>query len=150
MAPKKLSDKDRKFVMQARPMNLAEVKLGELARDYASHDELRKLGEMLIQDHSDTNRQLMQIMRGSDVKAPDQMDPEHQKIEERLLELEGEDFDKEFVRTQMKDHQQMISLFEREAKEGEDPDLKEFAKGCVPVLQHHLQQLRGLASSMRM
>lgn len=149
MAAKHLSDEDRQFVMQARPMNIAEMRLGELARDYASRPELQELGEKLIQDHTGTNHRLMQIISGSDVKAPDRMDAGHQKIEQRLLELEGDDFDRAFLRAQLEDHQQMVSLFEREAKEGEDPELKQFARGCVPVLQQHLQQIQGMASSMR-
>lgn len=149
MVSRRLSDQDREFVLQAQPMNIAEVKLGELARDYAWHNDVKQLGRKLMQDHNEANRKLAEMARNAGIGTSDQMDLQHQQIEDRLLELEGDEFDREFLRAQLNDHQRMISLFEREASEGEDPDIRKFAQGHVPVLQQHMRQIQGMTSSMR-
>lgn len=147
---RQLSDQDRKFVLEARPMGLAEVKMSQLARDYAAHSEVRQFAARMIEDHTDANRRLMQILRKTDIQPPSEPDAEHQEIMDQLYELEGEDFDKEYVRTQVQDHEHHVQLYEREAEKGEDPEIKEFAKGCVPILQRHLDQVKNLASSTRL
>lgn len=146
---RQLSEQDRDFIMQARPMGLAEVKMSQMARDYASRAEVRKFAERMLKDHGDANKQLLQIMRKIDIDAPDQPDEEHRELMEELYELEGEEFDKEYVRTQLSDHEHHLELYEREAQQGQDPEMKKFAQGCVPILQSHLQEVKALASTLR-
>jgi putative membrane protein len=40
---------------------------------------------------------------------------------------------------QVSAHKDAVSLFERYAKGGEDPKLKDWAGKTLPALQHHLQ-----------
>lgn len=150
MAAKKLSDKDREFVMQARPVEIAEIKLSELAEEYASHREVQLLAQNLAIEHANTDEQLMTLIEDTDLKPPDVMDPEHRKIEQRMLELDGDGFDKEYLQSQMRDHERIIGLFAREADEGEDSKLADFAQRCLPLLQRHLRNVRELASSLRL
>ncbi len=145
---RQLSEQDRDFILQARPMGIAEVKMSQMARDYAMRSEVRNFAERMIKDHGESNKQLMQILRKTDLDAPDEPDEEHQQLMDQLYELEGEEFDKEYVRTQVKDHEHHLDLYEREARQGQDPDVKEFAKGCMPVLKQHLDQVKGLASDL--
>jgi putative membrane protein len=146
---RQLSEQDRNFILEARPMGLAEVKMSQLARDYALRSEVRKFAERMIKEHGEANKKLMKILRKTDLDAPDEPDEEHQELMDQLYELEGEEFDKEYVRTQVKDHEHHLELYEREARQGEDPDVKEFAKACVPLLQQHLTQVKGLASTLQ-
>jgi putative membrane protein len=150
MMPKNLSRQDQRFVMEVRPMNLAEIKMSQIAVDYASKPEIKEFAERMIQDHSKTNRDLMQIVRDSNVSPPDEPTPDQQKIVDRLWSLEGDEFDQEFVRAQVQDHERVVQLFEREAEQGQDEDLKQFAEDCLPIMQQHLQQVKTLAQSMRM
>lgn len=147
---RQLSEQDRNFIMQARPMGLAEVKMSQLARDYAVRAEVRQFAENMIKDHGDTNKRLMQLLRKADVSAPSEPDEDHQELMDQLYGLEGEEFDKEYVRTQVQDHERQVQLYEHEASAGEDAEIKDFAKSCVPTLQRHLDQAKGLASSMRL
>lgn len=146
---RQLSEQDRNFIMEARPMGVAEVKMSQLARDYAARPEVRKFAEHMIKDHGDANKRLMQILRKTDIAPPSEPDAEHQELMDQLYELEGEDFDREYVRTQLEDHEHHVKLYELEADKGEDPEIKEFAQGCVPILQRHLDQVKNLASAMR-
>jgi len=148
MATKKLSEEDRSFVMQARPTEIAEIKLGQLARERASHRDVKVFAESLAIDHANTEQQLMRLVSDSDVQPPNRMDPEHEGIERRLRTLEGASFDEEYLRIQAQDHQRLIALFSHESDEGEDEELADFAQRCIPLLQRHLRNVRDLASSL--
>lgn len=145
---KALSGEDRKFVMMARPMGLAEIKMAQIAKDYASDPKIKQFADQIIQDHTSSNRQLMKLVKGSDVSVPDSLDREHEKLIDKLWSLEGEEFDKEFMRAEIRDHEQAVNLYQREASSGQDSDLKEFARGCVPILQEHLNHAKNIAKSV--
>jgi putative membrane protein len=45
---------------------------------------------------------------------------------------------------QISAHKDAVSLFERYAKGGDNPELKEWAGKTLPALQHHLDMAQGL------
>lgn len=149
MTAKRLGEEDRRFVMRARPTGLAEIKLSELARDRASRRDVKVFAENMVLDHANTDEQLMRIVSASDVKPPEQMDLEHQGIEQHLRALEGDTFDREYLRVQARDHERLIALFAHESDEGEDEELADFAQRCLPLLRRHLRNIQDLTSALR-
>jgi putative membrane protein len=73
------------------------------------------------------------------------MDAAHRAAADRLTQMNGAAFDRAFMRQVVKDHEQAVSLFEAEAKHGQDKDLKDFAKKALPTLKDHLKMARDLA-----
>ena len=57
-----------------------------------------------------------------------------------------EDFAGEYDPMQVSAHKDAVSLFERYAKGGEDPKLKDWAGKTLPALQHHLEMAQDLAA----
>jgi putative membrane protein len=45
---------------------------------------------------------------------------------------------------QVSAHKDAVSLFERDAKGGDNPKLKDWAGNTLPALQHHLQMAQEL------
>ena len=56
----------------------------------------------------------------------------------------GTEFDREYARMMVEDHQKDIAAFEREASSGSDPDVKAFAMETLPTLRAHLQAAQTL------
>jgi putative membrane protein len=48
---------------------------------------------------------------------------------------------------QLSAHKDAVSLFERYAKGGDDPDLKSWAGKTLPTLKHHLEMAQSLNRS---
>jgi putative membrane protein len=68
--------------------------------------------------------------------------------DEPWMSQTGAAFDKGFIDSQVKAHQEAIALFEKEASGGSDPDLKAFASKQLPGLRAHLKQAQDLQSKL--
>jgi len=137
---------DQAFAMMAAEGGLAEVQLGKLAADQAASPEVKQLGQLLVQDHTAANQELVAIAKQKNISLPDEVDDTHEDVVELFSRLEGAQFDREFLRHQVMHHEKDVAAFGVQAKEGQDPELRAFAQKQLPALQKHLQQIRNLAA----
>jgi putative membrane protein len=89
----------------------------------------------MIEDHTNANNLLQQIAAGKSIALRGDMDPKDQATYNRLAALNGEAFDRAYMRDMVQDHQQDIAEFKREAASGADPELKQFAATTLPTLE---------------
>lgn len=72
----------------------------------------------------------------------------HRDAMNRLSKLSGAEFDREYMRHQVKDHDNAVALYERQANGGSDTELKAFASGKLPTLREHQQMARSIAAKV--
>jgi len=75
---------------------------------------------------------------------PTALDSSHQSKLDKLNGYKGADFSSEFDSQQVGAHKDAVSLFERYAKGGDNPKLKDWAGKTLPALQHHLEMAQAL------
>jgi len=143
--PKKVDDK--KFVTDAALGGMAEVELGKLATQKASSDGVKQFGQKMVDDHSKANDQLKEIASKESITIPDSLDSKHQSRIEKLSKLSGPDFDKAYIKDQVKDHKKDVSEFKSEAENGSNPNIKQFASTTLPTLQEHLSMAQDLSKN---
>jgi len=102
-APNKVDDK--KFVKEAALGGLTEVELGKVAAEKASSPEVKQFAQKMVDDHTKANEQLKQIASKSNIPIADTLDSKHQSRIDKLSKLSGPDFDKAYVKDQVKDHE---------------------------------------------
>jgi putative membrane protein len=134
-----VSATDRAFVQKAAAGGLAEVALGQLAQQNASSQQVKDFGARMVADHSQANQELQQIAQAENLILPTTPDSKDQALQKRLSGLNGAAFEAAYTQDMVRDHQQDIADFKREAQSGQDPALKAFAQKTLPVLQQHLQ-----------
>jgi putative membrane protein len=64
----------------------------------------------------------------------------------KFSKLTGEKFDREYAGHMVKDHEKAVALFEKQAKNGDAAELKDFASKTLPTLQEHLKMARDLSA----
>jgi putative membrane protein len=147
----KLSSADHKFLLEAAQGGMAEVEASRLAMERASSQDVKQFAQQLMKDHTDANEKLMQIAQDKGVQLPKQLQGHHKQMMDRLSKLQGQEFDRAYMREMgLKDHKKDIQQFEKQARQGKDPELKTFAEETLPVLQKHLsmaQKVSGGAES---
>ncbi|EHR00277.1 DUF4142 domain-containing protein [Bradyrhizobium sp. WSM471] len=141
----KASKHDQHFLVEAIQGDLSEVKVGQLAQQKAQSDQAKQFGKMLEQDHSDNLKQAQQLADAQGVQAPSEPNSKQKAIYEKLNGLSGAQFDAAFARSMVKDHEEDVRKFQKEAK-SQSP-VADFAKQTVPVLQKHLETARSLQKS---
>jgi putative membrane protein len=135
---------DKKFLKDAALGGMTEVELGKLATQKASSDDVKQFGQRMVDDHTKANDQLKQIASKENVSIPDALDSKHQSRINKLSKLSGPDFDKAYMKDQVKDHEKDVSEFKNEADNGSNANIKQFASSTLPTLQEHLNMAKGL------
>lgn len=142
-----LSEQDTSFAKQAAAAGAAEVRFGKDATARAQAPAVKQFGQQMVADHTQSNRQLKQIARQSDIDLPDNMDSMHKKLEKRLKKMKGANFDQAYIQSQVQDHQTAIALYQQEAAQGQNPQLKAYAAQTLPILQQHYQMAQQIGQS---
>jgi putative membrane protein len=136
-APGNLSAVDKRFIMKAAAGGMAEVQVAQLAEQKTQDPTVKAFAEKMIADHTPNNEQLEKLAESKGVTPPTELDAMHQKQMTKLQSLSGTKFDTTYLKGQEKDHAMMLKTFEAEAKNGRDPDLKQFAQTTIPVIEEH-------------
>ena len=138
---------DKKFAKDAAVSGLVEVELGKLATQKASKDEIKQFGEKLAADHSKANEELKQVAGKEKIQVPEALDSKHQSQIDKLAKLDGAEFDKAFLKEQLKNRQAAVRDFNSEAQSGTDPAIRTFASNMLPTLQQHVQVAKSLSKN---
>jgi len=134
----RLGSADNTFAMKAAQGGMAEVQLGQLAKDHAKSQAVKDFGDRMVTDHTKANDELKSIASKKGITLPTSIDAKDQATYDRLSKLNGAEFDRAYMADMVKDHQTDVAEFRRESQNGNDADLKEFAGKTLPTLQEHL------------
>src|ERR1700721_1721324 len=119
-----------------------EIEAAKIAQQKGNATEKAFAGQM-IADHTKTSSELKSMVSG-DMKAaiPTALDESSQKKLGKLKDSKPEDFASEYDSMQVSAHKDATSLFERYAKGGDDPKLKDGAGETLPPPRHLLERGR--------
>lgn len=140
-----LSSDDRQFMMKAAMMDMAEIQAGRLAVSQGASEAVKQFGQRMIDDHTRTSRQLMQIASTAGVTPPQTLDAKHKAAADKLSRMTGAEFDRAYMKQMVKDHQEAVSLYQRQSTRGSMAELRTFASATLPALQEHLSMARSMA-----
>ena len=136
---------DAKFLTEAVRGNLAEVKMGELAQQRGQSEATREFGMMLVEDHSKALKETAELAKDMDIVPPAQPTAEQTAKHDELAALSGGEFDAQFAAEMVKDHQQDIAKYEKQAQSG-DSKVSKLAEEMLPTLREHLMAAQRLQS----
>jgi putative membrane protein len=139
---------DTAFAKEAAVGGMAEVELGNLAKEKAADADVKQFGDRMVTDHSKANDELKQWAQQKSITLPTTLDAKHTATRDRLSKLSGAAFDKAYMREMLTDHQHDVAAFTKESKSGTDADLKSWAAKTLPTLQDHLKMAQTTASKV--
>jgi putative membrane protein len=103
----------------------------------------------MVSDHGAANEKLKGSAEAKNAKLPTAPSLGQRTNKTRLEALSGDTFDKSYVKNMIKDHEQDIKLFEKEATTGMDAEAKAYAAATLPTLQGFKRIFRRLKRSRR-
>ena len=137
---------DKKFLKDAAIGGMTDVELGKLAAQKASSEGVKQFAQKMVDDHSKATEEVKQLATQMNITIPDALDSKHQSRVEKLSKLSGTEFDRAYLKQQLKDHEKNVKEFQRASQDATDPNVKALAAKLLPTLQQHLAAVKELNS----
>jgi putative membrane protein len=139
---------DSSFAMKAAQANMAEVELGKLAQQKAMSDDVKKFGQMMVEDHTKALDDLKSAAASKNVTWPTTLDAEHKKLSDKLSKLSGAAFDREYMQAMVDGHKKVAADLRKESQSGSDSELKAWAGKTLPTVEAHLKRAETINKSV--
>ena len=132
-----LSSADKAFIKDAAKGGMMEVAMGRVAEKNATNSEVKNFGARMVKDHSKANEDLKVIAKEENVESPAEKEAGKWKS------------DKDYMDAMVKDHEKDLAAFEKEAKDGSDPDVKSFASKTAKTVRKHLEMAKEIDAKLK-
>jgi putative membrane protein len=156
---------DRNFVEESLSAGMAEVELGRMAQQRATSPEVKQFAEMMVRDHTQAGDSLRQVAQQHAIDARAEIQDRHRDLMDRLSNLKGADFDREYMDAMVDSHQSMINHLQSRADQdrfGEnkgavtpepsdnpvEASLNQWAATALPTTQKHLDEARRVSDGL--
>ena len=137
-----LSAQDRMFMEDAAKGGMHEIQMGHLGIERGQSQTVKGFCQRLINDHTMANQELTALAKQKGIMLPGD---DAKMVAMPITSKSGADFDKEFGRAMIEDHQKDILAFEKEASSGSDLDVESWASKTLATLRAHLAEAQALA-----
>jgi putative membrane protein len=144
----KLED-DAEWAVKTADGGMEEVMMGKLAQTQGTNPKVKELGKMMEADHSKANEEFKAMAASKGITLPTALSKDHQDEYDDLAKKTGADFDKAYTALMVDDHEDDIDHFKHMANDGKDADMKTWAAGKVPVLEHHLEMAKAARDAVK-
>lgn len=133
------------FVQQASASDMFEIESSKLALQ-KGNDKTKGFAQQMIDDHEKTSLEMKQMIESGKVKATPSttLASSQADMVEGLKELNGAEFDEQYIDDQVTAHENAVDLFKRYSEGGDHGELKTWAASTLPALQHHLEMVKGM------
>ena len=142
------ADVDRDFIQDQLADGEAEVELGRLVQERATNPEVKEFGQMMVRDHQQAGSELKQIASKHNIQPPAAGHDDHNDLQQRLSKLSGAEFDREYMKAMVEDHEEAVNEVERKAENADNPEVRQWASKTLPTLKQHLERARQIQDNL--
>jgi putative membrane protein len=139
---------DSDFLREANTGNLKEVEMARVAVRQTTNEKVRSFAQRMIDDHTKMNQELTQLAREKGLNLGEQLPQEARSDINRIGNVNGADFDRQYVKEMVQDHEKDADAFDRQARTGEDASVRSLASRCLPTIREHLRMAKDLDTNM--
>lgn len=140
------SQQDTSWMVAAHQSNLAEIAAGNDAQAKATSSQVKDLGAMFVQMHTQLDQQLSQVAQQLGVALSSTPSPAQQAQLAAVQQKTGQAYDAAWIAQQIASHTTALAETQRELSTGSDATVLDLARTATPVVQQHLTELRNTAA----
>ena len=108
----KVSSGDKDFVNELGIAGMAEVELGKMAAERSTNAEVKKFGQMMVDDHTAAGDKLKTVASQHNIPVPTALDDEHRDLRDKLAKLQGPEFNREYMSAMVDGHETVVDKLE--------------------------------------
>jgi putative membrane protein len=140
-----LASADKDFLENAAQGGHTEVEGSKMAQTKSSNADVKQFADKMVQDHTKANQELVALASKKGYTPPDEPSLIQRTKLKALSALDGHSFDKMYAsQIGVSAHEDTVKLFQKEAADGKDADVKAWAAQTLPTLQQHLEMAKAL------
>jgi putative membrane protein len=133
------SAQDTSWTQATAQTDLAEIAIGQLAQQRASHSATKMMAQVTISDHTKNLSQLKTIASQDGITLPSAPNATQQAQAAQLKSVASSQFDATYDSIQIQGHELSISQTRTEIANGSSAAVKGNATTYLPVAEKHLQ-----------
>jgi putative membrane protein len=107
-----VSGRDKDFVRDVSALNMAEVEVSQTALQKSADTELKKFARLMVDDHTAAGDKLKAVASQYNIPLASQIDDKHSKLQNKLAQKQGLDFDKDYMDAMVDDHKDLLDKLE--------------------------------------
>jgi putative membrane protein len=135
------------FALSASTGGIMETEAAGIAVKKSRNKAVKDFAARMLKDHGQANKELNQIAMDKGLQLAQTLPEELAGHVAQLNELADREFDVQYIRMMIKDHQKTVQLFS-DGTHLADPDLKAFAVRTLPVIQEHYKMAMDIGKAL--
>lgn len=124
--------------------NRLQFALASLASEKSVAPQIAEFSRMITDTHEQFQMDMATIAQAYEIKPPEGLTPEAVQTFERISALEGEEFQKEFLKFTVDTHENSLEKFRRLASGSGQPLIRGVLQSIQDNLQQHLEIAKNL------
>ena len=128
---------DAAFLRATHQADLAEIAGGNIAATRGTTPEVRALGTRFVHDHTVIETHLTAVARSAGVALPDTPTAAQLALTKKYQAVPAAAFDRLYLRTQLKAHNEALAAGAAELAGGQDPRVKQLVSFAAPLVKAH-------------
>jgi putative membrane protein len=140
----KLSASDKQFFHNAYSDATADLAIGQLARNNAATEPIKKLGQTMVDNSTKQLDGLRTFAEKNGITAPSGMNTKNQNEVSSLSKLQGAEFDKAFLKHVKTREKTVLGEMTHEAKTSKNADLKSWANAQAANVKSLVDEARNI------
>jgi len=140
---------EKEFLIKAIECEVCQVKVAERAVKQSSDKEVTEFARTMRDDHTKTRDALLERAKTMKLAVVEGLNKEQREAQEKLFKNEGKDFDREYMRHMILNHEKELKLYETWAKKADDKDLSDLASRTIPTVKKHLEDARRIFDRLK-
>lgn len=141
---------DSEYLVAAAETDMEEIEIGKLAKEKGTDAEVKKFGQMLIDDHTKAAATVKMAAEKRNISLPAAITEKGKEAWEDLNKQKaGKDFDMKFADMMVDGHQKAIDKMKEASEKASDPEIRAWAGNMIPTLQAHLEHAKMLQETIK-
>ena len=138
---------DQLFVKEVLLGNLMEAEVGQIAVRQGTRQEIKTLGQRLIEDRTRMDQLMGAVAYQLSVTPPEEVSKKDLAFLSMLQGMSGSEFDQAFLRWTIRNHKRRLGDFKVEASMGNTRVAQQVASQGAEMIHEHLQMIEHIAQS---
>jgi putative membrane protein len=143
-----LTERDAQFVAAQLEANIAEVLAAQRALEHSQNPNVRGFAQKMITDHNYAQSTLEPIASMHHIQPPITLSDPHRAMLDRLSQLYGPAFDREYVNSMVNENALAILAFNSELPVVVDAHVSAWVQNTRPMLLQHHEIAQQLLTSL--